>query len=120
MKIKIQTALVTELGNAKEIDAAYEIKAHHVEQTEVDECTVERVDDHICQMKLQIVNFQTDLIIQSHENQDLVATSIHIVDPIDIEQHKSTQYLTESHDFIPNDLLPSLNTERQIIAIILV
>ncbi|PHT30208.1 hypothetical protein CQW23_30193 [Capsicum baccatum] len=116
MEIKVQTVSVTELENAKEIDAAYEIKAHHVEQTEVDECTTERVDDHVCQMELHIVNFLTDLSIQSHENPDLVATSVHIVKSLDIEQHKSTQYLTKSKDFIPNDLLPSLNTERQIIA----
>ncbi|KAF3661474.1 hypothetical protein FXO38_11677 [Capsicum annuum] len=97
MEIKVQTVSVTELENAKEIDAAYEIKAHHVDQ-------------------IEIVNFQTDLSIQSYENQDLVAASVHIADPLDIEQHKSTQYLTESQDFIPDDLLPSLNTERQIIA----
>ncbi|KAF3635870.1 hypothetical protein FXO38_04699 [Capsicum annuum] len=35
MKIKVQTVSVTELENAKEIYAAYEIKDHYVEQTEI-------------------------------------------------------------------------------------
>ncbi|PHT45002.1 hypothetical protein CQW23_14160 [Capsicum baccatum] len=117
IEIKVQTVSITELENTKEIDTAYKKKAYYVEQTElqVDECTAERVGDHVCQMELPIVNFQTDLNIKSHKNQDLVAASVHIADPLDIEQHKSTQYLPKSQNFIPDDLLPSLNTKRQII-----
>lgn len=59
----------------------------------------------------------TNISSHSMHNQVMVAVFVHIVNPLEFEQPKSNQEVTDSQFYIPDELLQYLNTERKIITL---